>query len=115
MWATRAVVTEINLRKKLVQGNNEMMKNKVTRALGLLTHSYQLELIEAMNALSLVKLGVEVGWIQAPPEVNLNDVLFGCRRAHLIHQMGNKIEIPELPKTRAQYLQTIGQRLRLAI
>ncbi len=115
MWATRAVVTEVNLRKKLVQGANEAIKNKVTRALGLLTHSYQLELIEALNALSLVKLGVEIGWISAPQGINLNDVLFGCRRAHLIHQMGEKIEIPDLPKKRAQYLQGIAKRLTLAI
>ena len=115
MWATRAVVTEINLRKKLMHGENEALKNKVTRALGLLTHSYQLELIEALNALSLVKLGAEIGWIQSPPEINLNDVLFGCRRAHLIHEMGEKIEIPELPKKRAQYLQKIASRLTLAI
>lgn len=115
MWATRAVVTEINLRKKLVHGDNEAMKNKITRALGLLTHSYQLELVEALNALSLVKLGVEIGWIEAPEKLNLNDVLFGCRRAHLIHQMGEKIEIPDLPKKRAQYLQTIAKTLKLSI
>ncbi|MCH9611155.1 MAG: Protein-arginine kinase [Chlamydiales bacterium] len=115
MWATRAVVTEVNLRKKLVQGGDEGMKNKITRALGLLTHSYQLELIEALNAISLVKLGVEIGWIKAPENLNLNDVLFGCRRAHLIHQMKEKIEIPELPKKRAQYLQNIAALLELSI
>ncbi len=115
MWATRAVVNEINLRKKLVHGDHEALKNKVTRALGLLTHSYQLELIEALNALSLVKLGTEIGWIQAPKEINLNDIFFGCRRAHLIHQMGIKIEIPELPKKRAQYLHEMASKLTLAI
>ena len=83
--------------------------------MGLLTHSYQLELIEALNALSLVKLGVEIGWIQAPEGLNLNDVLFGCRRAHLIHQVGEKVEIPELPKKRAQYLQNIATTLKLSI
>ncbi|MCP5469568.1 MAG: protein arginine kinase [Chlamydiales bacterium] len=115
MWATRAVVNEVNLRKKLTQGENEQLKNKVTRALGLLTHSYQLELIEALNAISLVKLGVEIGWVQAPADINLNEVLFGCRRAHLIHMMGGKIEVPELPKKRAQYLQKIGEKLTLSI
>lgn len=115
IWATRAVVNEINLRKKLTQNGNEQIKNKVTRALGLLTHSYQLELIEALNALSLVKLGVEIGWIQAPPDLNLNDVLFSCRRSHLMQLIQEKVEIPQLPKKRAEYLHTIGERLSLVL
>ncbi|MFN0065335.1 MAG: hypothetical protein ACKVOH_03760 [Chlamydiales bacterium] len=115
MWATRAVVTEINLRKKLIEEQDEHMKSKVARALGLLTHSYHLELIEALNALSLVKLGVEIGWIKSPPKLNLNDILFGCRRAHLIHSLQEPIEMPDLPKKRATYLQQIGNQLTLTI
>ena len=115
MWATRAVVAEISIRKKLMENNNESMKNKVTRALGLLTHSYQLEVIEALNALSLVKLGIEVGWIQAPPGLNMNQALFNSRRAHLINQLETKVDIPELPRKRAAFLHQIASQLTLAI
>ncbi|MCC5832917.1 MAG: protein arginine kinase [Chlamydiales bacterium] len=115
MWATRAVVAEISIRKKLMENNNEQIKNKVTRALGLLTHSYQLEVIEALNALSLVKLGVEIGWILAPEKLNLNQVLFNCRRAHLLSISKDSIEIPELPKRRAEYLHEIASQLKLSI
>ncbi len=76
------------------KNNYEHIKNKVTRALGLLTHSYQLELIEAMNALSLVKLGMEVGWILARAPLNMNQILFNIRRAHLIHILEHKVDIP---------------------
>ena len=115
MWATRAVVAEISIRKKLMENNNEQIKNKVTRALGLLTHSYQLEAIEALNALSLVKLGIEIGWILPPPNLNLNYILFSCRRAHLINTLEDKVDIPELPRKRAEYLHEIASRLTLAI
>lgn len=115
MWATRAVVAEISIRKKLMENSNENIKNKVTRALGLLTHSYQLEAIEALNALSLVKLGIEVGWIQAPAGLNMNQALFNCRRAHLINQLETKVDIPELPRKRAEYLHQIASQLTLAI
>lgn len=117
MWATRAVVAEISIRKKLMENkdNNEQIKNKVTRALGLLTHSYQLETIEALNALSLVKLGIEIGWIMAPTTLNLNQILFNCRRAHLINQLEEKVDIPELPRRRASYLHDIASQLTLAI
>lgn len=115
MWATRAVVAEISLRKKLMENNNEQIKNKVTRALGLLTHSYQLEVIEALNALSLVKLGIEIGWVTAPPQLNMNQVLFNCRRAHLMNLLEEKVEIPDLPRKRAAYLHDIASQLTLAI
>lgn len=115
MWATRAVVAEISIRKKLMENDNEHIKNKVSRALGLLTHSYQLEVIEALNALSLVKLGVEIGWILAPENLNLNQILFNCRRAHLISLSKQKVEIPELPRYRAEYLREIASQLTSAI
>ncbi len=115
MWATRAVVAEISLRKKLMESGNEQLKNKVTRALGLLTHSYQLEAVEALNALSLVKLGIEIGWILAPQNMNMNQVLFNCRRAHLINLLDGKVEIPDLPRKRAEYLHDLAGKLTLAI
>lgn len=115
MWATRAVVAEISLRKKLAQHGNEAIKNKVTRALGLLTHSYQLDAIEAFNALSLVKLGVEIGWVTKPADLNLNALLFNSRRAHLVHTLGGNISIPDLPRKRAEWMHQIASRLKLAI
>ena len=115
MWATRAVVAEVNLRKKIVESNNEQFKNKITRSLGLLTHSYQLEVIEALNSLSLVKLGIEIGWINAPKSLNMNQILFNCRRAHLSSLSEGNPTIAELPKVRAGYLQSIAKQLTLAI
>ncbi len=115
MWATRAVVTEINIRKKIQEGDNEQIKNRVTRALGLLTHAYQLEVIEALNSLSLVKLGLELGWIRAPMGMNMNQIFFNCRRAHLMNLIEDNVEVPELPKRRAEYLKGIAQQLTLTI
>jgi protein arginine kinase len=115
MWATRAVVAEISIRKKLMENDNEQMKNKVTRALGLLTHSYQLEAIEALNALSLVKLGLEIGWIHSKKSLNMNQILFNARRAHLMTQLDEKIDIPDLPRKRAEFLHEIASQLSLAI
>jgi len=115
MWATRAVVAEISIRKKLMENNNESIKNKVARALGLLTHSYQLEAIEALNALSLVKLGIEIGWIVPRENLNMNQILFNCRRAHLINLFEEKVDIPDLPRKRAEYLHEIASKLTLTI
>lgn len=115
MWATRAVVAEVSLRKKIKENGHEPIKNKVTRALGLLTHSYQLDLVEALNSLSLVKLGIELGWVKAPTAFNFNEVFFGCRRAHFLHQLQQPTDVPELPRKRAEYLHQLASQLTLAI
>lgn len=116
MWATRAVVAEISIRKKLMENDHqEQIKNKVTRALGLLTHSYQLEAVEALNSLSLVKLGIELGWILAPMGFNMNQIIFNCRRAHLLALLEGKIDMAELPRKRAEYLHEVANQLTLAI
>jgi protein arginine kinase len=113
MWATKTVVHEVNARKKIASEGSESLKNKITRAFGLLTHAYQVEAIEALNTLSLVKLGTELGWIEAPKELNLTKILFNCRRAHLLRSLDFKAEIGELPKKRAEYLRAIAQQLKL--
>lgn len=113
MWATRTVVAEIGMRKKV--NTNELLKNKVGRALGLLTHSYQLEAIEALNAFSLVKLGIELGWITAAAPLNLNQIFFNCRRAHLMNILDKKVDIPLLPRKRAEYLHDVAKNLTLHI
>lgn len=113
MWATRAVVAEISLRKKM--GNDPLLKNKVARALGLLTHSYQLETIEALNAFSLVKLGIELEWIRPTIPLNLNQIFFNCRRAHLLTHLDKKVDVPLLPRKRAEYLHEVSKNLTLLI
>lgn len=113
MWATKVVVAEISIRSRLKNENNTVMKNKIARALGLLTHAYQLDTIEALNAVSLVKLGVDLGWIKNENGVNLNQVFFNCRRAHLIRQLNSKVEVPEIPRRRAEYLHEISKKLSL--
>jgi len=115
MWATKTVVAEVNLRKKILESGNELLKNKVSRAFGLLLHSYQLEAIESLNALSLVKLGLELGWITSKDKTNLTQVLFNCRRAHLMHLLEQSVPIPQLPKKRAEYLHKILHQLTITI
>lgn len=113
MWATRVVVSELAIRKKLIQDKHEIIKNKIARALGLLTHSYQLETFEALNALSLVKLGIELGWVTAP-DIVMHQLLFDARRAHLLYLTGITTPIEQLPKKRADYLKELTKNFQLS-
>jgi protein arginine kinase len=115
LWATKAMVSEMNWRKKIIDTQDKTIKTKISRALGLISHSYQLELVEALNALSLIKLGVEIGWVEAPSEINLNSLLFSCRRAHMMHLMGEKFDAEQLSKKRAEYLKQVSLKFKMTV
>jgi len=86
---TKLMVEEKSARTKINEESNPTIKDQVSRAFGLLRHSYQIETIEAINAISLVKLGLEMGWITGTTFTDLNELFFHCRRAHLLESDGS--------------------------
>lgn len=116
--ATKLVVEEKGMRQHLKRGNeNEVaeVKNKVSRAYAILLHSYQIEAIEALQALSLVKLGLDLEWLKGVSQPVLNKLLFACRRAHLLCHYGQKISQEELPHRRAEFIHKTLHGLELLI
>lgn len=85
---TKLELQEVAARKEISQNAHPEIKDHVSRAYGILLHSYQLEVSEALNALSLLKLGTEVGWVEGIEMNQLHRLFFGCRRAHLLHHLG---------------------------
>ena len=103
--AMKLMALEKTLRTHLKQENNAEIKDQVSRAYGLLCHSYQLHAKETLSALSLIKLGLDLGWIEGITDSKLNEIFFKCRRAHLSHLFQDKIIDPgELPRKRAEYI-----------
>ncbi len=114
--AMKLMALEKTLRAHLQTDNHLEMKDKVCRAFGLLMHSYQLQTKEALSALSLVKLGSEIGWIGGVSQETLNKAFFTARRAHLAKQL--KQDAPdehELPRRRAEYLHKLMHGIELKI
>lgn len=109
-FATKLHVQEKSARSELKQNANAHIKDMVGRAYGLLAHSYQVETIEALNAISLLKLGLDLGWVTGITMSALNSLFFQSRRAHLQFQMGD-FSRQELPHKRAEF---IHQMLRNA-
>jgi len=117
-FATKLVIEEKSMRQHLKQGGeNEVaeMKDKVSRAYAILLHSYQIEAIEALEALSLVKLGLDLEWLKGVSQVTINRLLFACRRAHLLCHYGQKISQEELPHRRAEFIHKALHDLELLI
>lgn len=110
------LMTEENqLRKEIQSSGNPEIKDKISRAFGLLTCGYQLETGEALNALSLLKLGVDLGWVENVSVTRLNELFFLSRRAHLLSLNPPQTQPQDLGHTRADFLHGALHDVRLSI
>jgi protein arginine kinase len=100
----RLVVAEKSARSQIRQQGTPALKDLVSRAFGLLIHSYQLETHEAWNALSLLKLGIDLGWLTGVDHRTVNELLFSTPRAHLICEYSQEVAQQEVAHLRAAFL-----------
>jgi len=103
--ATKLMNLEKTLRNKLIETPDALIVDKVSRAIGLLRHSYQIETKEALSALSFIKLGIDLKWISGLCDKEINEIFFGVRRAHLALFSNGEISNDQLPHKRAEFLQ----------
>ncbi len=112
--AMKLTLAEKNLRLHLKETGNSEIKDLVSRAYGLLIHSYQLQTKEALNALSLIKLGLDLGWISGISNQAINILFFKCRRAHLAQLLNEKIlDTHDMPHKRAEFIHKALQGISL--
>jgi protein arginine kinase len=88
-------------------------KDLIGRAFGLLKNSYQLQTKETFNALSALKLGLDLGWITGITAPALQALFFQCRRAHLARLL--KLDTQELARPRAEWIQKVLQGIEFKI
>jgi protein arginine kinase len=116
--ATKIMVAEKSHRQLLKHKSEEELaglKDKVSRAFGLLMHSYKIEAIEALDAVSLLKLGLDLGWLKGVDQAILNQLFFSCRRGHLLCYYGEQIKQDDLPHKRAEFIHRTLEGLTLLI
>lgn len=114
--ATKMQVEENTARNKIAKEESAEIKDHISRAFGILIHSYQIEAIEALNAISLVKLGTELGWVKGITIRELNELFFNSRRAHLLHQCnGTTLKPEEIPHKRSEYIHKALKNVTLTI
>lgn len=114
-FVTKIMVEENGAKNKIKLQNDIEIKDKVSRAYGILTHSYQIETIEALNALSLVKLGIELGWVSGMTIAEENKLFFNCRRAHLLRHFEETIKQEELAHKRAEFIHQALKPVKLIV
>lgn len=104
-FAFKLIAAEKTLRSQIREKKDPTIKDQISRAYGLLVHSYQLQTKEALSALSLIKLGIDLGWIKNIPSAQINPLFFQCRRGHLAHLLGETtLDFQEIPRKRAEFI-----------
>jgi protein arginine kinase len=105
LFVEKLIDKEQKKRAEIQSKPSEELKDKVSRSFAVLKHSYQIDAKEAMNALSLIKLGVLLGWVHGVEISALNELLFRIRRAHFLKGSQENISPDALLHRRADYLQ----------
>ena len=116
MTTTRLILAEERKREEYKAAKPIEIQDRVSKAYGLLKHACQLETKEALQAISAMKLGLWLGWIEGISDGELNEILFRCRRAHLL-QSNEKITLnkKELAHARAELLHEKLKKVKLLL
>jgi len=102
---------EQNAREKLMEDDPEMVADKIGRAYGVLRHAYLIDSKEALNHLSLLRLGGNLG-IFPEETVQLCDaLLMDIQQAHLQLHAGMKLSPEQRDSIRAEIMRSRLQSL----
>lgn len=114
-FASKVIIEENSAREQIKKTESAEIKDKVARAYGLLTHSYQIETLEALNEIALMKFGLEMGWIAGVTMTELNALFFTCRRAHLLRKHSQKISMEDVAHKRAELIHDTLKNITLTL
>jgi protein arginine kinase len=95
---------EENARQKLLQDKGRVVADQVGRAYGVLMHSYCISSKEALNLLSLLRLGVDLGMMADDFRQVVDELLILSQPAHLQKDYDRKLTTDERDGIRADLL-----------
>ena len=97
---------EQNAREKLLEDDPEMVSDKIGRAYGVLRYAHIIDSKEALNHLSLLRLGGTLGFF--PPETVMlcDTLLMDIQPAHLQLHSGRKLSPEERDAIRAEIVRS---------
>jgi protein arginine kinase len=89
-----------------------VVKDLITRSYGLLVHSYQLNTRETLAALSMIKLGIDLGWVLGLTDQEVNAIFVQVQRAHLLYLLEQPISIEDPQAIQRQRAAFVHKRLK---
>jgi protein arginine kinase len=102
---------ERNARDKLLEDDPEMVADKIGRAYGVLRHAWIIDSKEALNHLSLLRLGGDLGFLPTETVKSCDALLMDIQPAHLQLHSGRKLSPEERDSIRAEIVRSRLQSL----
>ena len=92
----------MNAREKLLEDEPSKLPDKIGRAFGILCHGHVISSSEAMNLLSLVRLGVDLGYFPETHRLSIDRLFIEAQPGHILFGSGrNELESIERDRLRA--------------
>ena len=88
-------------RARLVEGRRPYLLDQVGRAFGILTHARVLQAREAVDLLSGLRLGVELGFVRNLDVATINEIMLLTQPGHLQKTSGKVLSPEERDQVRA--------------
>lgn len=101
---TQIIEEERNIREKLMKKQKIQVKDKIMRSYGILKYVQKIASDEAMELLSNVKLGIDMGIIDSLDSKVLSELLILIRPAHLQKSEGEELSSRERDIKRASLI-----------
>jgi protein arginine kinase len=95
------VQRENQARENLLETKRPMLLDQVGRAYGILTHAYSISSKEALNLLSVMRLGIDLEFFPEEGRILINSLLMETQPAHLQHLSQQKLAAEERDHLRA--------------
>lgn len=102
---------ERNARGKLIEDNPDMVCDKIGRSYGCLKHAWIIDSKEALNHISLLRLGGDLGFYPADTVSLCDELLMEIQPAHLQMHSGRKLTPEERDAIRAEIIRSRLQTL----
>jgi protein arginine kinase len=96
-------------RTNLLDTRRTMLMDQVGRAYGILNYSYSISSKEALNLLSVLRLGIDLGFFPEQGRTIINKLLLDTQPAHLQHVSQQKLAADERDHLRAD---TVREQLK---
>ncbi len=97
---------EQNAREKLLEDDPEMVSDKIGRAYGVLRYAHIIDSKEALNHLSLLRLGGTLGFFSPETVMLCDTLLMDIQPAHLQLHSGRKLSPEERDAIRAEIVRS---------
>lgn len=102
---------ERETRRQLLENNEDLLRDRVMRALGIMRSAYMVDTEELYRLYADVRMGIAMGICEKATYSQLDSLLIQCMPATLTTQSGKSLSAPQRDKLRAELLRTSSQKL----